>query len=294
MNHRLVSIVMTVSIIMFINTACLIPYRSMNQLDLHTKLSQKKMKVAVLPFTLNTPPKEKRLAFENFDVNLTNEFTKIIWKKNKVKIAHKEEVLKAISDSKIKYDEMNPEMDDLAVKPNLSTVIEIGKQLGVNVVFLGTVRTNKFDYEGGCCILIPSFMAKKRVYNVGAQMMAIDVDKGEVLAFDFINNKLAVKTKFYSLTGGVSDKAQTGAESKLLEKCGFALAYYAPKPEKRTDKTAIGLQTGAALLNLFAGTDFTVETYIKDDTWKMYPEGYFEKNYGYSDDDIMKIKSGAH
>jgi len=265
-----------------------IKYMARNQMDLHNKLSQKKMKVAVLPFTLNTPPKEKRIAFENVDIELTNKFTEIIWKKNKVRIAHNNEVLAAIKEVNLKYGDMNPEMEDLLEKPSLPKIFELGKKLGVNVVFTGTPRTNKFDYEGGCCCLMPSLLAKKRVYNIGAQMMAVDIDKEEILAFDFIDNRLAVPVGF-SVTGGVSDKALAKGKENLLAKCGFALAYYAPKPEIRTDKTAIGLQTGAALLNAFAGTEFSVDTSIKDETWKMYPEGYFMENFGYTRNDFDNI-----
>jgi len=266
-----------------------IKYRSENQMELHKKLSQKKMKVAVLPFTLNTPKDVKNVAFDNVDVELTNSFIKTIWKKNKVRIAKKADVLEAMKKVHIKRGELNPDMEDLAEKPNLQKIIEIGKALNANVVFTGTVRTNKYDYEGGCCVFIPSLMASKRVYNIGAQMMAVDVDKGTALAFDYINNRLAVPTKFFSITGGVSDEALAKGKAKLLEKCGFALAYYAPMPEKRTDAGTIALVTGAALLNAFAGTEFSVDASIKDETWKMYPPGYFEKNYGYTMADVNSI-----
>ena len=267
-------------------SSCFIPYKSKDQMSLHERMSVKKTKVAVFPFTLKTPPKDKRIGFENADVELTNKFTEVIWKKNKVRIAHNQEVLAAIQKSGLKYSEMNPEMDDLLEKPNLGMVFEIGEELGVNIVFLGTVRKNSYDYQGGCCILIPSLMAKSRVYNIGAQMMAVDIDKKEVLAFDYIDNNLAVSTKFFTITGKVSDKTLAAGQDKLLQKCGFALAYYAPMPEKRTDTGTLALATAAAILNAYADTEFSVDATITDDTWKMYPEGYFAENYGYSRTDI--------
>lgn len=260
-----------------------IKYSAKNQMDLHEKLSQNNMKVAVLPFTLNTPLKDKNIAFESVDVELTNKFTEIIWKKNKVRIAHNNEVIEALKEINISYNELNPYMEDLQFKPNIAKLIDLGKKLGVNVLFTGTVRRNKFDYEGGCC-LMPNLFASKRNYNIGAQMMAIDIDKGETLAFDFIKNKLAVKTKFFSFTGEVSDKAFAEGKSKLLEKCGFALAYYAPMPEKRPGEKE--LKTAVAVLNFIYNTEFSIDLSIKDDTWKLYPEGYFMENFGYTREDF--------
>ncbi|MBA7602176.1 hypothetical protein ES703_09262 [subsurface metagenome] len=270
-------------------SSCFIPYTSQNQMDLHERLSAKKIKVAVFPFTMNTSPDVKRIAFDSVDVELTNKFTEVLWKKNKVRLSHNNEIFDAIQEHTLKYTEMNPEMNDLEMKPNIYAIIEVGKKLGVNVVFLGTIRENSFDYQGGCCILIPSLMAKSRVYNIGAQMMAIDIDKEEVLAFDYIDNGLAVPTKFFTLTGKVSDKSLAKGKEILLQKCGFALAYYAPMPEKRTDTGTIALVTGAALLNIFAGTEFSVDATITDETWKMYPEGYFMKNYGYTSEDFENL-----
>ncbi len=267
-------------------SSCFIPYTSNNQMSLHEKMSVKKTKVAVLPFTLETSPKDKLVGFENADVELRNKFTEVIWKKNKVRIAHNKEVLEAIQKGDLKYSEMNPEMEDLLEKPNLGKIFRIGEELGVNIVFLGTVRENTYEYQGGCCILIPSLMAKTRVYNIGAQMMAVDIDKKEVLAFDYIDNALAVPTKFFTITGKVSDESLTAGKEKLLQKCGFALGYYAPMPEKRTDTGTLALATAAAILNAYADTEFSVDATITDDTWKMYPEGYFAENYGYSRTDI--------
>ncbi|UCD36894.1 MAG: hypothetical protein JSW54_08615 [Fidelibacterota bacterium] len=291
MHHTVRKTTLPVSILLFalLISGCFIPYTSRNQIDLHEKLSQKKMKVAVLPFTLNTPPEEKRIGFDNVDVELTNKFTQVIWKKNKVRLAHADEILNAITAGNMRYSEINPDMKDLEQKPDLNKIVKLGESLEVDVVFLGTVRENSFEYQGGCCILIPSLMAKSRVYNIGAQMMAIDISRKEALAFDYIDNALAIPTKFFALTGKVSDEKLAQGKEVLLEKCGFALAYYAPMPEKRTDLGTLALATGAALLNIYAGTDFSVDATITDDTWKMYPEGYFEENYGYTREAFDKI-----
>ena len=288
-NNKILLIILPIVGMLFSGCAATIPYKAQDQLDLHEKLSKKKMRIAVLPFTLHTAPDVKNIGFENVDVELTNKFTEIIWKKNKVRIANSDSVLNAIRDVDIKYNELDPEMDDLATNPNVAKIVEIGKKLNANVVFTGTIRTNEYEYEGGPIAFMPSFLADNRIYNIGAQMMAVDIDKGGFLAFDYINNKLAIPTKFLSITGKVSENKLAEGKVQLLEKCGFALAYYAPMPEQRTDTEAIVLMTGAALLNIYAGTEFSVDAAIQDNTWKMYPEGYFMRNFGYTRSDFDSL-----
>lgn len=279
---------MLTALIAYFLIGCFIPYTASNQLDLHEKLDKGKSKVAVLPFTLNTEAKDNRVGFKNVDVKLTNMFTKTIWKKNKVRIAHNDKVMEAIAEVGITYGGLNPDMKDLDKKPNIKKLVELGELLECDIIFCSTIRENTFKYEGG--ILGTNLMAGNRIYTLGSQMMAVDVENGRALAFDYISNDLKVPTKFLSLTGKVSDEQLEEAEDKLLEKSGFALAYYAPMPDKRTDTGTLALKTGAALLNIFADTEFKVETYIRDETWKLYPEGYFMDNFGYSVNDFNEIK----
>ena len=283
-------LVFTILIFLF-STCSSIRYTSKNQKDLHEKLSQKKMKVAVLPFTLNLKADDDQAAFNDIDIELTNKFTEIIWKKNKVRIAHNKEVMDAIQGVDLKYHELNPDMKDLKFKPNLKKIIALGKELEANVVFTGTIRENKFDFKGGCCCLMPRLFANKRVYKIGAQMMAVDVDRGKAFAFDFIDNDIQVKTRFSSLTGGVSDEALEEGKTRLLEKCGLALAYYAPMPEERTNAGIVAIQTGASLLNFFTDSEFSVDFSIRDETWKMYPRGYFDENFGYTRENFNAIQN---
>ncbi|UCD39078.1 MAG: hypothetical protein JSW54_06255 [Fidelibacterota bacterium] len=266
-----------------------VPYRARNQMELHDRISADNPHVAVLPFTLRTPSDNSSPAFEDLDVRLTNKFIEVIWKKNKVRLVNKDTIMAALQAANLTYDELDPEMNDLTSKPNIAKIIEVGKALEADLVFIGTVRKNKMEYEGGPVPFLPSVLASKKHYNVGAQIMAVDIDREEILAFDYIDNRIPVQARLLGVMTLIDKDAQAKAEEDVLDRCGFALAYYIPMPEQRTDTEAMALKTGAALLKHYTGTEINIDTSIQDETWQLYPEGYFMENLGYTRMDFDSV-----
>ena len=247
-------------------------------------------------------------AYSDAGMVVTNELTRALWKKNRLNLVKKQELIEKVKQSDLAPPEIFPKQDytfcgwypkpvagvhDVGKgEPNYEKLYDLGRDMGADIVFISRItRNTQTDYcsvnpIGGyppytTVLGVGEYVYKAHIKQykntyVALDIMALDVHNREVIAFGSYNRP---------------NQIPSAAKPAAMEQYTEALTFYAPKPadedmEKQFMANMASL-AGTYIANYIlaqAGLQLTVAfnfTYeFEDETWKMYPAGHFEQNYG--------------
>jgi hypothetical protein len=291
--------------------------------ELDNKIKNNKLTVAVFPavdwsteegccrgyFLYGCGTMSRRNAYENVGWLVTNEITKVLWKKNKLNLVNKQNFIRTIQRYKLKPSDILPPPDmaccGLYSKPiygaqktgkgvpDYRKIIGIGDEIGVDIIFL--IRISKNTQTNYCLktasplSLIPyvykGLIKKYKNMFIVIDIMALDVKNRQLLAWGGYNK---------------AEEIPNAEKSIAMEKYTKAITFYSPMPDnKDLEKVFIAnaaSQVTTLMTNMIIESigipiqvtfDFSYE--FEDETWKMYPEDYFEKNYGFTKNEYYSI-----
>lgn len=255
----------------------------------------------------------RKEAFPDADLVFTNELTRALWKKNKMVVVKKDAIMKGFEDVEIDKEEIFPKNEvigflnySLPVKsetdagfgmaPNYEKLYDIGANTGADLVVLTRITKNTqapvltmnplgvyppytLIVGVGSSIAQGLILKQKKIY-VSIDIMILNVKDRNVVSF-----------------GGFNKIHQTAKKNKgeFLEDINSVLTFYMPLPEDEDLMKDWLAEAGSYAANLAVnyavstltgfeiGVRFEFDYEYTDDTWQMYPEDYFDTNYGFTD-----------
>lgn len=258
------------------------------------------------------------VAYDDGGAVVTNSLAKELWKKNRMELIEKSEIISKMDSLSFTADEIFPKHKSTFLGlhpkpvasptdvgkgiPNYEKLYTLGDALGTDIILLSRMTRNE---ETRICTQSPmgAFPPLSTLINVGywyyrdqikeernsfivLDIIALDVNKKEVIAF-----------------GGYNKINQIPSDQKVsaMEQYTNALTFYAPKPDDEDLEKEFYANAGSAaatyianyLLGASVGVQipvvFKFEYEYGDETWKMYPEGTFESKYGYTIEEYNKL-----
>jgi len=257
-------------------------------------------------------------AYNDAGLLVTNKITEAMWKKNKVKLSKKEVIIEKMKSSNLQPEEIFPKPDYTFLKmspkpildvndvgesnPNYDKLYKLGEEIGADVILISRISRNT---QTGICpqnpigafpplttilgvgqYLYRGYIAKTKNVYVVLDIMALDIKNKEVIAF-----------------GGFNKINQIPSEQKTatMESYTKSLTFYAPLPEKEdllkdfyaNAASMASTQIANYIINYSTGLSlaikFDFDYEFEDETWKMYPAGTFEKDYGLSKSEYLQL-----
>lgn len=245
-----------------VNSSIFDDYKEQKALDNYFYSSTKK--VAVIPIKSSFKKQNK---YPEANIKLTNSIAKSLWKKNKVIICNKNEVIKALT----KFN-LNP-VNGLSE----AQLYKLADELNVDCLIYGDITKYKVYTKIGlslakvvkivCKISVYDFEGKRRI---GSDKIATKDEAGDIISRTF------------------SKTSEQERIDKIVEVAGILLTWYMPAPRKSKNSTLFNLSEFA--IESFVGVKVDFSQYSEDLTWKMYPSNYFMENIGYTFNDYNRFK----
>jgi hypothetical protein len=328
--------VCSVAVVLLLLSGCKIPdamYMSTG-VELSDKIKSEKLSVAVFP-TVDWSELEgccigyltyglggafyRKEAFTDAEMLFTNELTRSLWKKNRMVVVKKEEILRAFENVTISRRDMFPKNDVITIldipapikskddvgmgdSPDYEKIFAIGDAIGCDLILISRITKNtqtpviSMNPIGayppyttivgvGSAIVQSAVIKEKKVY-VAIDMMVLDVKNREVLTF-----------------GGFNKMNQVSKSNipSALEDVNAAVTFYMPMPDDEDLIKDWLAEAGSYVANMVVnyaisglvgleiGLRFNFDYDYADDTWRMYPDDYFNTNYEFNDAEFKKL-----
>jgi hypothetical protein len=240
---------------------------------------------------------------------VTNELARSLWKKNSMNLINKNVLIEEFTKQNLSKSEIFPEPEYKACNtfpkaidsemnlgegsPNYEKIYSVGKNSGADIIILSRVTKNAqvgtmpqspigafppFTLIAGLGqYAYKAYIKKYKINYVVIDFVALDVNKKEIIAFGGYNrlNELPPSNK-----------------KAAMEDYTDAITFYAPLPDDEDLQKAFVAEAASYatthitnyILSAFTGmtitTSFKFNYEAADETWKMYPEGYFQENFG--------------
>lgn len=256
-------------------------------------------------------------AYSDVGLIVTNELTRALWKKNALKLVKKDTLVEKVKQSNLKPDEIFPKQKYLFCgsypkpvggihkvgkgEPNYEKLYDLGNELGADIIFISRVTRNtqtnycaqnpigaKFPWTtiiGVSDYIYKAHIKKYKNIYVAIDIMALDVKNREVIAF-----------------GGYNKINQIPSSEKpvAMEQYTKAITFYAPMPAREDLEKEFLANTASAAGTYIANyilqqaglqlrVAFKFKYEYEDETWKMYPPGTFENNYGLTKSEYYQV-----
>ena len=266
-------------------------------------------------------------AYIDVGLVVTNSLTEALWKKNRMKLVNKQILLDKMPQDNVKKSDIFPKQEygflGLQAKyvkspddagfgrtSNYDLLYKVGEDIGADVLLIARVAKNTQtgvlpQNPIGAAIpgltfpisILPTtaISAAYNYYRMGIKkvktvyvvihIMALDVKKHEIIAFGGFNkiNQIPLSEK-----------------ERAMQDYSAALTFYAPMPDQEDLQKEFlakagswaGTQVVNALLQQIGITvpiTFEFKYNYEDETWKSYPDGYFMKNFGLTNDEYKKL-----
>ncbi|MFW5879354.1 MAG: hypothetical protein ACOCUV_00875 [bacterium] len=249
---------------------------------------------------------------------VTNELTKSLWKKNSMNLIKKDVLIDEFTKQHLNKDEIFPEPEYKACNtypksidnemnlgvgaPNYEKIYRIGKNTGADIIILSRVTKNAqvgllpqnpigalppFTIVTGLGqYAYKAFVKKYKMNYIVIDFVALDVNKKEIIAFGGYNQL---------------NELPTSEKKAAMEQYTDAITFYAPLPDDEDLQKAFIAEAASyatthftnyvltTLTGMTITTNFKFKYEVSDETWKMYPDGYFEENYGLTVTDYKKM-----
>ncbi len=278
--------------------------------DLDQRIRTEKLTVAVLPAIDYTYAEKKygwlmgpdpviveRIRYyEDPGLVFTNEITRCLWKRNSCSIVKKEALISEMDSMRFSAEELFPDPGRRIRKlsrwdrvlrggkgsPDYRKIYALGEMLEADIVLIsrvyGTMDRGYVFYE-------PNLRGDTRIRDFTRNpfyidMIFLDVNRKEPLAYG---------------TFSYLDQINDSNKEMVLEYMSKGVTYYMPEPDL-SERLVKG--TAAILSQMLAeipdGTsrgrvDLKFSYEFKDETWKTYPEGYFEENHALSREEYQAL-----
>ena len=250
----------------------------------------------------------RKRAYSEGGVVVTNALTSALWKKNRMKLVKKDKLITAIKEANLKPEEIFPKQDYSfcglyprpvqgpqnvgSGVPNYDRLYDLGKTLGADIVIISRLsRNTQTNYCAQdplgieppltTIINVADYIYKNQIKKyrnnyLAIDIMALDVNKREVLGFGYYNR----------------DNFVPQSNKKIaMEQYAKALTFYVPKPANEDLEKEFLAQAGGYAATVFANyilqntigvgipLVFKFNYTYGDETWKMYGPNYFKENY---------------
>ncbi len=253
-------------------------------------------------------------AYDNAGMLVTNEIKRSLWKKNAMHLTTQTEILESMRMNNFSKEEIFPSHEYQVCSrmpkpisttnsvgqgaPDYEKLYGLGEELDVDIIFISRITKNsetnvlpQMSSIGspiipglGAVVSLAQYGYRAGIKGiksnyVAIDIMALDVRDREVIAFGGYN---------------MINEIPAGDKNEALQEYTNALTFYAPMPEdedlQREFYAEAGSQAATFLANyllhyvtgLSIAMRFDFEYVFADETWKMYPENYFDDNFSWS------------
>jgi hypothetical protein len=254
---------------------------------LSSKIRGKKLSIAVLPVVdwsgQDKGREKKSVGMSNAEVHITNSLMRKLWQKNQVRLIDKNTLLAELRKARLSRSAVFPAHQEgtcgefpmygpcpLTLRskvlprnmPNCTELRAVGVSLRVDLLYIGRITRN--------------VKVSEKNWDIIMDLMVMDVSSGKIFAHGSHGVRVPAKLSSADIVTNI-----------LLE--------YSPLPDKEFLKTRAnralvsGLTTG--ILQELVGVNIKVSSKMthSDETWRMYPKGYFVRKYQMNRGDIASI-----
>ena len=266
-------------------------------------------------------------AYSDVGLIVTNSLTEALWKKNSMILVKKDVIINKLPPLNVTKDDIFPKQEyglfglqpkyiespqnaGFGKVPNYEKLYKAGEEIGADVVLIARVSKNTqvtplpqnpvgFNIPGLAfpISVLPTAVIsagysyyrlgykKEKITYVIIHIMALDVKKHEVIAFGGFNKM---------------NQIPLAEKEKAMGDYSEAMTFYAPMPDEEDLQKEFAANAGSwaatqiangilMQLGVYIPIKFEFEYNYADETWKQYPEGYFMKNFGLTNDEYKKL-----